>query len=68
MQRDGTNVGFIQVLVDLKDVRFVVERTAQRAVQRRKRRARNVDHGTLHASDDTDGRLVHIRVRSLPEV
>ena len=68
MQRDGTNVRLIQVLMNFENVGFMVERAAQRSVQRWKRRARDVDHRALHARDDTDWRFVHVRVRSLPKV
>jgi hypothetical protein len=51
VQSDRPRVGFIQMLVDLKRVRLVVEPTYQRLMERRQNRAGDIDYRAMHLGD-----------------
>ena len=51
VQSDRARVGFIQMLVDLKRVRLVVELTYQRLMERRQNRAGDIDYRAVHLGD-----------------
>jgi hypothetical protein len=61
MQRDGTHVMLIEMLIDLEGARFMVHRRTQCLVQWRKAAARNVDDRSVDLGDRSDQTIVNLR-------
>ena len=51
VQSDRPRAGFVQMLVDLKRVRLVIELTYQRLMERRQNRAGDIDYRAVHLGD-----------------
>jgi hypothetical protein len=54
MQSDRSNMGLIQVLMDLKGVSLMLQASDQRLVQWRQDGAGNIDYWTVNLSDGSD--------------
>jgi hypothetical protein len=61
VQSDRARVGFIEMLVDFKRVRLVIEPAYQRLMERRQNRAGDIDYRAVHLGDGANPQEIFSR-------